>query len=167
MRPTKTNWNYTASHSFNKNKAKSFPIRQQHYRMTLQKVFLDLVVLYRADQIDRQTVSLLTKYPLYCRTVLAITVDKRFGARNLAHGSAKGVGYFGDPLCFLRQSPHVSKPQPPVGFCRHTFWNRNPAGNPPDQNSLWMSFENILLQVLGYTDEGRNLISGPAKDKLV
>src|SRR4029077_12705808 len=109
---------------------------------------LDLIVLYRADQIDRQTVSLLTKYPLYSQTVLAIAVDKRFRAWNLAHGSAKSAGYFRDALCFLSQSPHVSKPQPPVWFFRHIFRNRNPARNPPDQNSLGMSFENIPLQVL-------------------
>ena len=53
-----------------------------------------------------------------------------------------------DPLRFLSQSAHVSKPQPPVGFFRHIFRNGNPTDNAPDQNSLGIPFEDSLLQVL-------------------
>src|SRR5882672_7535797 len=109
---------------------------------------------------DRQAAAFVTNYPLHRPALLAVAVHKSFGARNLAHNSAKSAGYFGDALCFLRQATHVSEPQSPVGFFRHISWNRNSAMNALDQNSLGMSFQNILLQVLGDRDERRNLIRG-------
>src|SRR5262249_23955114 len=116
---------------------------------------------------NRRTVALLTKYLLYYRAVRSIAIDQSFGARNLSHSSAKSVGYFRDPLSLLDQLPHVGKPQPAVRLFCETLWYRASAGNPPDQNSLGMSFENLLLQVLGYTDVRRHLVSGPTKPKLV
>src|SRR5206468_11724517 len=116
--------------------------------MALCQVFRDLIVFYKADQLNGQTVALLTKYLLYHRTRRAVAVDQSFGARNLTHSSAKSEGYFGDPLLFLNQPPHVSKPQPPVGLFRRTFWYRNPVGNPPHQNFLGTPFEDSLLQGL-------------------
>src|ERR1700730_8476300 len=102
----------------------------------------------QSHQLNRQTVALLTKYLLYRCTSRAVAVDQSFGARNLTHRSTKTASNFRDPLLFLSQSPYVSKPQPAVGFFRHTFWNWNPVGNASDQNSLGILFENILLEPL-------------------
>src|SRR5207245_1318661 len=110
--------------------------------------FRYLIVFYKADQLNRQTVTFLTKYLLYRCTSRAVAVDQSLDARNLTHSSTKTANNFMNPLLFLSQSPYVSKPQPAVGFFRHTFWNWNPVGNASDQNSLGILFENILLEPL-------------------
>src|SRR5207245_5250228 len=111
--------NDTASHALKKRKAKPFVIRQEYHGMALCQVFRDLIVFYKADQMNRQTFALLTKYLLYHSTVRPGDVDQSFGPWHFAHSSAKSVSNFGDPLLLLNQSPHVSKPQPPVGFFRY------------------------------------------------
>jgi len=140
--------NDTASHALKKRKSKPFVIRQEYHGMAFQQVFSNLMVFYKANQTHWQTVALFSKNLFYDPTVRAIAVDQSFGVWNLAHGSAKSMGEFRYPLSFFNQLPHVSKPQSSVGSFRHMSWNRKPVGNPPNQNSLGPSAENILLEVL-------------------
>jgi hypothetical protein len=75
--------------------------------MALYQVFRDLIIFYKADQLNRQTVAFLTKDLLYGCTLRAVAIDQSFGAWNLTHSATKTVSNFRDPLLHS-QSPHVS-----------------------------------------------------------
>src|SRR5262249_645947 len=106
---------------------------------------LDIVAVYPAVQMNRQTISLFAKYPFYSWTFRTIAINHSFGPRALAHSPTKRLSYFRNSLRPINQPPNISKPQSTVWFLRYILWDRNPIGNAADQNSLGMLFEDTLL----------------------
>jgi hypothetical protein len=100
------------------------------------------------NQINRQTVALLTNYLLYHRPLLAVAIDEGFDTGNLAYSRQRARVTSVIRFASSASRLYISQPQPSVGFLCHIFRNRNSADNAPDQNSLRTPFEDSLLQVL-------------------